>query len=517
MQTPAASLPKGSERMSTVDTAWLRMDSDVNRMMILGVWFLSPTVELAAVRQRVSERLLRFRRFKQRAVDDADGSSSGASGGPGAASVAGVSGARWVDDDQFDIAHHVVAESLKRTRGQPLERALQQRMAELAAEPLDARRPLWQLHLVEHYDGGSVLIARVHHCIADGMALIAVMLSITDGGRPPPKARKNAADSEPDWLADATFKPISEWTVKQIQEMHPLSPEASAQADAVLQAVADPLPTRAALDPGAPVSASPAEQLGAQVMNDLAALAFAPDDSPTRLKGRAGRDKRVAWGPGIPLDAVKAVAKSLNVSVNDVLLGCVAGAIGTYLREQGDRTEDQEIRALVPVNLRPLETAWQLGNRFGMVPLALPIGIANPVKRLYAVHARMQELKTGLRPVLAFGLLAAAGMLERPAQQSLLEVFARKATAIMTNVPGPTEALRFCGATVDRVMFWAPQAGDIGLGVSILSYAGQVQFGLITDAGLCPDPDRIVAHFEPEFQRLLTLALMLPWAAEEGG
>jgi hypothetical protein len=97
----------------------------------------------------------------------------------------------------------------------------------------------------------------------------------------------------------------------------------------------------------------------------------------------------------------------------------------------------------------------------------------------------------------------------------MLGLFAKKATAVMTNVPGPQVPLKFCGSTVDKVMFWVPQSGDIGMGVSILTYAGKVQFGLITDAGLCPDPQAIVDRLGPEFDKLETLTLMLPWGEEQ--
>ena len=104
---------------------------------------------------------------------------------------------------------------------------------------------------------------------------------------------------------------------------------------------------------------------------DAAALALMPDDSHTRLKGQPGEVKRVAWCPPVPLDAVKNVGRALNCSINDVLMSCVAGAIGNYLRAQGDDPSGQEIRAMIPINLRPLEEAWKLGNRFGLVPLVL--------------------------------------------------------------------------------------------------------------------------------------------------
>jgi WS/DGAT/MGAT family acyltransferase len=219
----------------------------------------------------------------------------------------------------------------------------------------------------------------------------------------------------------------------------------------------------------------------------------------------------VAWGRPLPLDEVKAVGKAFRVSVNDVLLAAVAGAIGSYLRAHGDDTTGQELRAMVPVNLRPIEDAWKLGNRFGLAPLVLPIGIAHPVERLYAVHARMNELKGSFQPLLAFAVLALSGMVVKPVQEAITGLFAKKATAVMTNVPGPREPLQLCGRTVEQLMFWVPQSGDIGMGVSILSYAGGVQFSLITDAAMCPDPEAIIERFAPEFEQLLWLALMAPW------
>jgi len=100
-------------------------------------------------------------------------------------------------------------------------------------------------------------------------------------------------------------------------------------------------------------------------------------------------------------------------------------------------------------------------------------------------------------------------------QDAVLGLFAKKATAVMTNVPGPATPLKFCGATLRQNMFWVPASGDVGIGVSILSYGGGVQFGLITDAKLCPAPQQIIDRFEPEFQKLLLVTLMLPWGEAE--
>ena len=473
-----------SERMSKVDTAWLRMDTEANLMMIVGVWSIRPGITLAALRERVADRLLKYPRFRQRVVEDA------------------LIGAEWVLDKDFDIARHVVAEVPLPLRGQSRDEVLRERVGELCSQPLDPAHPLWQFQLIEDMgDGSSALIARIHHCIADGIALIAVMLSITDGGQAPPQreAPEPEEPHEADWLLDAFLRPMTNMTVKAIG----LTGKGMAKGvDAVMHGTT---PMDSSLEMA---------RMGYQAVSDVAAFALMPDDSHTRLKGKPGPKKTVAWDDSLALDDVKAVGKALGASINDVLLACAAGAIGRYLATKGEDPAGKEIRAMVPVNLRPLEQAWQLGNRFGLVPLVLPIGIANPVERLYAVRARMSELKGSFQPVMALGLLSVAGLLIKPVQHAMLNVFAKKATAVMTNVPGPAQALKFCGSTVEKVMFWVPQSGDIGMGVSILTYAGRVQFGLITDTGLCPDPEAIIANFAPEFEKLLLLALMMPWGPD---
>jgi WS/DGAT/MGAT family acyltransferase len=476
-----------TERMSRVDTAWLRMDNEVNLMMIVGVWLLTPAITLPMLRERIADKLLKYGRFRQKAVADA-------------------MGAHWVADEAFDITRHVLPETLHRQPGESERHALQRLCGELAMQPLDPARPLWQFHLIDDYEGGSAMIARVHHCIGDGIALISVMMSITDGGTDPPQRRTKvqhgaqAEDAaEPDWLADAVLKPLTDLTVKAIG----MYGDGMART---IEVLANPATLAGSLD---------AARTGARVLGDVAALTLMPDDSPTLLKGKPAGRKVVAWSEPMPLDAVKAVGKALGCTVNDVLLACVAGAIGDHLKVRGQDPQGLEIRAMVPVNLRPLDQAWKLGNRFGLAPLVLPIGIANPVQRVYAVRQRMAELKGSYQPLLAFAVLAVTGLFIKPVQDAVLGLFSKKATAVMTNVPGPATPLKFCGSTLRQNMFWVPASGDIGVGVSILSYGGGVQFGLITDTGLCPNPQAIIDAFEPEFDKLLTLTLMLPWGGPQ--
>ena len=478
------------ERMSKVDTAWLRMDTPENLMMIVGVWVMRPSIKLEAMRERVKEKLLKYRRFKQRVVEDA-------------------AGATWVNDSQFDIEKHVVGEKLHIAQGQTAQQAFQDRVAELTMMPLDRKRPLWQFHFIENYplpEGGmgSALIARIHHCIADGIALISVTMSILDGGSEPPERKKKpmegtAQETTQDWITQHLIKPLTAQASRAIDL-------AGVSAARTMDMLSDPQKGLAgSLDMA---------RLGAKIMKDLGAMALMPNDSPTRLKGKPGRTKQVAWCAPIPLEDVKAVGKALGCSINDVLLSCVAGAIGEYLKNQGDEVEGKEIRAMVPVNLRPIEQAYKLGNRFGLAALVLPIGIDNPIDRVFEVRKRMNELKSSYQPLLAFSLLAVAGMMVKPVQDAMLNLYAKKTTAVMTNVPGPKDKHTFLGSTIEEIMFWVPQSGDVGMGVSILSYGGGVQFGLITDAGLCPHPQDIIDEFAPEFAKLSMITLMLPWEGE---
>ncbi len=465
------------ERMSAVDTAWLRMDRPANRMMICGVLMFGDRIALARLRAVVAERFLVFRRFRDVPVETATGS-------------------YWRADARFDIAKHVLPARLDGDAG---DTELQALASKLLATPLPRERPMWQFHLVRNYRHGCAVIVRIHHCYADGIALVRVMLSMTDAGADGPPAmpferRERARVPHDDPLAEL-ISPLT-GVLKSARRIGGILIEKGAGI------WSDPSQAGALAGQGSALTA------------EIAKLALMAEDSPTRFKGTPGVAKRVAWADPLPLDEVKTLGRALGASVNDLLLACVAGALRGYLLEHGDRADGVTLRALVPVNLRPLDKAYRLGNQFGLVFLDLPIGIENPVERLYAVRANMLALKDSFQPVLALGLLAAMGAGPKILQETLLVALARNATAVMTNVPGPQSPLWLAGARLDGLMFWVPQSGDIGLGVSILSYDGAVRFGVAADRGLCPDPDRVSGRFAAEFEKLVLATLMSPWPRE---
>jgi len=463
------------EPMSKVDTAWLRMEQPTNLMMINGVIIMDENLEYENLLKTIEQRFLTFRRFRQKVLDTARG-------------------AYWVIDEDFDIHCHVRRTALP---GAADRAELELLVSQLASTPLDTSKPLWQLYLVENYVDGPVILTRIHHCIADGIALVQVFLSLTD---PTPEGRPSAR--KPDV-----------WKKRRADESR------------VFQRLLDP--AREGLDFAAhlgsrlikegskmlenPAIASNYAMEAGEIVRELAHSLTLENDPVTRFKGRLSTRKRVAWAEPLDLNEVKAVSKAFGCTVNDVLIAAVTGALRQYMISVGDEPEElQDIRATVPVNLRPLEHAQELGNHFGLVFLSLPLGMDNPLERLYAVNDRMNELKSSKQAAVTLGFLAALGMGPSAVQKPVLDILSQKATAVLTNVPGPQRPLYLAGSEMKEMMFWVPQNGNIGLGISILSYNGKVFFGLISDHRLLAEPSAVIYRFKKEFEKLLYLGMMLP-------
>ncbi len=471
------------EPMSRVDTAWLRMERPTNPMMITGVLMFAEPMSLDRLKRVVARRFLAYARFRQKAVDSS-------------------AGATWQDDAHFDLDWHVQLAALpgrgdgrRPPRGDAEKRALERFVSQLASSPLDKHRPLWQFHLVERYQGGSALVARLHHSYADGIALVQVLLSLTDTEPDPGKGKD---------LAKAWLKRDGAEVARRVGAVERYTRLGGRMLGKGMEMVQDPS-----------LAAMLAKE-GGEIARELVQALALPDDPPSLLRGRLGTSKRVAWAQPLDLEEVKAVGRACGCTVNDVLMATAAGALRDYMIERGDDVDGLTLRATVPVNLRPLEHARKLGNHFGLVFLDLPVGEGNPVRRLERVAECMNELKNSRQAIVAYGLLAALGMAPQALQELALELFSRKATTVATNVPGPQQPLYLAGCRLREMMFWVPQTGSIGVGISIMSYDGRVHFGLIADARLIPDPDAVIRRFGSEFEKLLYLALMGDWTQALG-
>lgn len=452
------------ERVSNVDTAWLRMDHPTNLMMIVGVLTFSQPLAHDRLCEIAEERLLCFDRFRQRVAQPRTRLGS----------------LYWETDPRFDLNFHLRRAALPEPADQE---TLQELVSDLMSVPLDRNRPLWQFHLVEDYQGGSALIARLHHAIADGIALMRVLLSLTDDAlSPPPPPREKGKRGR---LARAGATARQAWQ---------LTESAVGEGLNLLQN---------------PDKAIDLAKLGAGGTARLGQILMRWPDPKTLFKGPLGVSKRVAWSEPMALADVKAVGRVTGATVNDVLLTAVTGSLRRYLLGRGEPVDGLNFHAVVPVNLRPLDGPIELGNHFGLVFLPLPVGVADVVERIAAVKRRMQELKASPEAAALFTLLNAVGMAPSEIEQILLTVFGMKATGVMTNVPGPKRQLFLAGSPLKQIMFWVPQSGRLGLGVSIMSYNGDVLLGVATDAGLVPDPETIIEGFQEEFAEMMKLVKMV--------
>src|SRR5437764_8803851 len=332
--------------MSSVDAAWLGMEDPTNLMMVTGVMALSGPVDLKRLQLVLDRRLAPFARFHQRVVRPRSRANL----------------PHWEDDPSFDVQNHLTHVALAAPGD---DAALRKLVSDLMSDPLDFSKPLWHMHVVDGYQGGSVVLARVHHSIADGIALVRVLLSLTDdspGWKAPARPRRPSS---------AGFRLPLDWL---------------------------PAAVRRGVSAGQRLVSSPDRMLGAARLGihgayRLGRLVVLPPDPVTVFKGDLGRRKRAAWSETLPLDDFKAIGKAYGATVNDVLVGTTTGALRRYMERRGQPTAGVAIRASVPVNLRPLDRAHELGNAFGLVFLTLPIGIADPARRLRAIKKEMDGLK----------------------------------------------------------------------------------------------------------------------------
>ena len=467
--------------MSNADAAWLHMDRPTNLMIINSVLWFDEPLDWDRVKQIFRERVVeRFPRFRRRIVE----------AGPTRTPF-------WEDVPNFDPEvnfHHL---ALPEPRD---EHALQELVADLMTEPLDRSRPLWRVYLVDGYGDGSAVIVRMHHCIGDGVRLARVMLMLTDAGDAE-EVELDASDHVARWRRlNAAVRPLT--TVAGTARR-----AAGVAAHETMETIVHPRRVPALA------------RTGAVDLQAVVKMLFTGADPDSALRGEPGFARRVAWSRPIGLERVRSLGRRADATINDVLVAGMSGAFARYLHERG--TPVEEIHAMVPFNLEsadePLPT--ELGNRFGLIELTLPVGDGDPADRLRAVKTQMDRIKASHEPQMAYGILSAFGLTPPAVEGRLLDFFTSKSTLVMTNVPGPRSRVKVAGVPLGGVLVWAPCSGSLGMTVSIFSYSGKVTVGLMTDAGLVPDPQRIADAFEAELRalgRALPSASARPTAAREG-
>ena len=442
-------------------------DRPTNLMVINIILTLERPVEFDALKRIVQERLVdEFPKFRQRVVE----------------SSLRLLPARWAEDPEFALSHHMHHVALPAPGD---DAALREFVGDVMSTPLDRNRPLWHVYLVDGFGEGAALLVRIHHCVADGITLGEAMLSMTDalpGSRIVP--REPESDREGGSLLDlgAGIRALT---------------NASTNATALVRQ-------------GTGLAVSPSRQasLARAIVRDgttAIRLLAKPPDADTAFKGDPGIGRLITWSSGMSLPKIKSIARAHGATVNDVVLGAVAGALRQYLKDRDEAIAD--IHAMVPFNLRALDEPLprELGNHFGLVFLPLPVATSGRLDRLRETHDRMLAIKQGREGPVTYGLLSITGLTPEPIERRVVDLFTSKVTAVMTNVPGPKETISICGSPISTILVFAPTSGHIGMSLAIFSYRDEIVVGLVVDAALIHDPDAIVEQVESEIAALSEL------------
>ncbi len=390
----------------------------------------------------------------------------------------------WIDDPSFNLEYHVRHTALPAPGS---EEQLFLLASRVASQQLDRAKPLWENWLVEGLaDGRFALIMKTHHSLVDGVSGVDLATVLFDLERTPPPPPE---DLEP-------WRPQPEPSGAELV-VAGLRGIVNTTAGLVTRAIA------AATRPGTSLGLirDAAEGVGEIVW---AALNPAP---VTPLNVPIGPHRRYAVVRA-QLSEFKEVKDALGGTVNDVVLTVVSGALAQWLRSRGIRTEGLEMRALVPVSVRPKEQANTLGNQITVMRGPLPVYIEDPVARLRFVRAAMDGLKESKQAEGA-ATLAAVNNLAPPtvlAQASRLNFSTRLFNLIVTNIPGPQLPLYVLGCQLDDVFPVAFLPEDHALAIAIMSYNGGLDFGLLGDYDALPDMDLIADGIAASLAELLGVA-----------
>jgi diacylglycerol O-acyltransferase / wax synthase len=389
----------------------------------------------------------------------------------------------WVDDPHFNVRYHVRHTALPRPGG---DAELKRLAGRVFSQALDRSRPLWELWLVERLAGGRfAVLSKTHHALVDGVSGVDIATVLFDSSPEP----LPVAAPEQDWVA------------------RPLPSPAQLLADALLERATVPgevaRGVRATLRGPRSVAARLGRALGSVSALARTGLQAAP---PSPFNVRIGPHRRFTWVRA-DLGQFKAIKDSLGGTVNDVVLAAVAGALGTYMRGHGQPT-DAELRAMVPVSIRADIERGALGNRVAAMWAGLPVGVADPVARLHRVSEEMLVVKQSGQAVGAEILTRVSGFAPPTimSQAARLQARQRLFNLVVTNVPGPQFPLYLLGRELEAIYPMVPLAENTALGIAILSYNGQINFGLVADYDALADVEVLADELRASIDELAEAA-----------
>jgi diacylglycerol O-acyltransferase / wax synthase len=457
------------DRLSGLDSSFLHLERDSAHMHVAGcAVFEGPAPAYEELVEAISGRLHLVPRYRQRL-----------------AFVPLEQGRPvWVDDPHFNITYHVRHTALPRPGD---DDELKRLASRVFSQALDRTRPLWELWLVEGLSGGRfALLSKTHHALVDGVSGVDIATVLFDASPDP----LPVAPPEQQWIA------------------RPLPTRAQLLADALLERTTVPQEivrgVRAALRGPRQIAGRVGHALIGIGAMTWAGLQAAPS-SPFNV--RIGPHRRFTWVRG-DLAQFKAIKNSLGGTVNDVVLAVVAGALGRYMRLHGEPTGDVELKAMVPVSVRADVERGALGNRVAAMWAPLPVGMTDPVERLHTITQAMEGIKESGQAVGAQVLTGLSGFAPPTimAQAARLQARQRLFNLVVTNVPGPQIPLYVLGRRLEALYPMVPLAENTALGIAIMSYNGQLNFGLVADYDALPDVETLAEELSSAIEELAAVA-----------
>ena len=424
-------------RLSPLDSAFLQVEDAENRMQLAGMLlFRGEAPDFGEFRDAVAERLLGLPRFQQRL----------------AGSVFGLRRPKWTDDDAFALDYHVSRVALPAPGGRVEDAAL---IDQLTSSPLDLRRPLWEVGLVEGLEGGFAISLKVHHCMVDGLSIIDIFTALL------------APDSELP------------------------TPAAAARAATPAQ----PTPAIAGL---------PAKVVRSSVSGLLSAarLVGQAPASPFNT-GRSGPTRRTDYVT-VPLDDIHRVRHAYGTTVNNAVLAVVAGGLRRYLERHDVDTDT--MHAFVPVNRRADGARGSLGNQIAMTYPALPVGEPDRDLRVRKVIDAVRQTAESGQAAATSSLVSLLGLAPAPIAGTLNRVMQFHSglfNLTVTNVPGPPVPVHFLGRQLELIVGSTPLTRQHAVTIAVLSYNGTLTFMVTSDPSRIPDGTSLAADLEAELAELV--------------
>jgi WS/DGAT/MGAT family acyltransferase len=457
------------DRLTGLDSSFLHIERDASHMHVAGCMIFKGTApDYDDLVEEIAARLHLVPRYRQRL----------------AMVPLGQGRPVWVDDPHFNINYHVRHTALPRPAG---DEALKRLAGRVFSQALDRGRPLWELWLVEGLaDDRFAVLSKTHHALVDGISGVDIATILFDTSpNPMPVA-----------------PPETEWVPQ------PLPTDAQLLADALLERATVPAEIargfRAALRGPRQV----ADKVG-QALVGVGAMAWAglqaAPSSPFNV--RIGPHRRFTWVNG-DLAEFKAIKNALGGTVNDVVLASVSGALGRYMRAHSYDTQEVELKAMVPVSVRADVDRGALGNQVAAMWAPLPVGILDPVQRLLEISHAMEDLKDSGQAVGAQVLTQLSGFAPPTilAQAARLQSRQRLFNLVVTNVPGPQMPLYMLGHQLDALYPMVPLTENTALGIAIMSYNGQLNFGLLSDFDGLPDLEALAEELRLSIEELVAAA-----------